>query len=501
MRPAPTTTWARSSSSPAPARRAARSLTLLLSVRGPPLDRSPDPAPRRAGEVGCHQDLPDAVQTRAGPSRRRPVPHLAAFEVGTSDELADLATSFNSVQDAAVDLAAEQAMRPPHRVGEPGQHRPSQPEPARPYARLHLHAGAGRARSRRCSTTCSASTTSPLACDATRSRCWCWPAPSRPACGRRRCRSATSCAPRSPRWRTTARWSSPTSATSACRVRSPARWRTCSPSCWRTPPASRRRPASVTVVGRAVPDGHQLAIFDYGLGMTAEDLADANRRLNQVSSFDRESNKMLGFQVVARLAARHDIKVMLTTTPGGTGVTAIVRLPKSILEVVVPPAHRGAGGRRAGGAQRCSPSRCRSWRRMAVEPVTARGHRARSTPPRCRRRPVGVDARRAPARRPRCSGSPMQRPCTAMAPPAPTSRSPSSPASPSACAARRCPSSASTLDGRPRRAPADEVRSTLASLQRGVDLGRQHGDDELIERDGNRSARWHSLKRRTTSTG
>ena len=98
--------------------------------------------------------------------------------------------------------------------------------------------------------------------------------------------------------------------------------RTCSPNCWRTPPASRRRRPPVTVVGRAVPDGHQLAIFDYGLGMTTEDMAAANERLNQVSSFDRESSKMLGFQVVARLAARHDIKVMLTTTPGGSGVTA-----------------------------------------------------------------------------------------------------------------------------------------------------------------------------------
>ena len=93
----------------------------------------------------------------------------------------------------------------------------------------------------------------------------------------------------------------------------------------------------VTVVGRTVPDGHQLAIFDYGLGMRAQELAEANRRLNQVSSFDRETNKMLGFQVVARLAARYDIKVMLTTTPGGTGVTAIVRLPQSVLEVPTSP--------------------------------------------------------------------------------------------------------------------------------------------------------------------
>ena len=116
----------------------------------------------------------------------------------------------------------------------------------------------------------------------------------------------------------------------------------------------------MTVVGRAVPDGHQLAIFDYGLGMSADDLADANRRLNEVGSFDRESNRMLGFQVVARLAARHDVKVMLTTTPGGTGVTAIIRLPKSVLESpearpprCLPPTSLPR--------RRCSPSRCRSW--------------------------------------------------------------------------------------------------------------------------------------------
>ena len=41
---------------------------------------------------------------------------------------------------------------------------------------------------------------------------------------------------------------------------------------------------------------------------------------------------MLGFQVVARLAARHGVNVLLTTTPGGSGVTAVVRLPNSIVE-------------------------------------------------------------------------------------------------------------------------------------------------------------------------
>jgi replicative DNA helicase len=39
-----------------------------------------------------------------------PTPHLPAFEVQTRDELAELGASFNSVQDAAVDLAAEQGV-------------------------------------------------------------------------------------------------------------------------------------------------------------------------------------------------------------------------------------------------------------------------------------------------------------------------------------------------------------------------------------------------------
>jgi hypothetical protein len=94
-------------------------------------------------------------------------------------------------------------------------------------------------------------------------------------------------------------------------------------------------PAStdVTVVGRAVRDGHHLAIYDHGPGMSEDDMAAANERLTEVPSIHRDSTRMLGFQVVARLAARHGVHVTLTTTPGGSGVTAVVRLPKAIVEV------------------------------------------------------------------------------------------------------------------------------------------------------------------------
>lgn len=95
----------------------------------------------------------------------------------------------------------------------------------------------------------------------------------------------------------------------------------------------------VTVIGRAVADGHQLAVYDYGIGMSADDLAAANRRLAGGSVTDGETSRQLGFQVVGRLAARHGIVVSLAPTPGGSGVTAVVRLPGAILDTApaAPP--------------------------------------------------------------------------------------------------------------------------------------------------------------------
>jgi signal transduction histidine kinase len=97
-----------------------------------------------------------------------------------------------------------------------------------------------------------------------------------------------------------------------------------------SPPQSR-----VTVVGRSVPEGHQIVVIDHGIGMSADELKVANDRLSTVSTFEQESNRMLGFHVVSRLAARHGIRVMLTATPGGQGTTAIVRLPRSAMDTTV----------------------------------------------------------------------------------------------------------------------------------------------------------------------
>jgi hypothetical protein len=222
----------------------------------------------------------------------------------------------------------------------------------------------------------------------------------------------------------------------------------------------------VTVVGRAVPDGHQLAIFDYGLGMSTEELAEANRRLNEVSSFDSESNKMLGFQVVARLAARYSIKVMLTTTPGGNGVTAIVRLPKAILEVIATPGS-GAGPISSVISERIS------------EPLPTTAKRPEEAPLATMTRPAGDLATlqvTSPVGASAMAATMDFQPLPAEPPPAPAA-----PSTTDAGLTRRVRGAQMPdLGSRPTEAaprPADEVRNTLASLQRGIDLGRQRKND------------------------
>ena len=67
----------------------------------------------------------------------------------------------------------------------------------------------------------------------------------------------------------------------------------------------------VQVVGQVVPNGYVVEIEDRGLGMTAEAIAEANRRLLEPPDFDPADSARLGLFVVAQLAARHGIRVQL----------------------------------------------------------------------------------------------------------------------------------------------------------------------------------------------
>lgn len=86
----------------------------------------------------------------------------------------------------------------------------------------------------------------------------------------------------------------------------------------------------VRITGEPVGNGYAVEIEDRGLGMGKETLAEANRRIEQSEALDLFDSDRLGLFVVSRLAARHDVKVHLRTSPYG-GTTAVVLLPTALL--------------------------------------------------------------------------------------------------------------------------------------------------------------------------
>ncbi|GGW43578.1 ATPase [Streptomyces lucensis JCM 4490] len=86
----------------------------------------------------------------------------------------------------------------------------------------------------------------------------------------------------------------------------------------------------VRVTGEPVGNGYALEIEDRGLGMGAETLAEANRRIEQSEALDLFDSDRLGLFVVSRLASRHGIRVHLRASPYG-GTTAVVLVPTALL--------------------------------------------------------------------------------------------------------------------------------------------------------------------------
>jgi signal transduction histidine kinase len=91
----------------------------------------------------------------------------------------------------------------------------------------------------------------------------------------------------------------------------------------------------VEISGHLMNSGVVIDISDRGVGMSAKELAYANWRLENPQTADIDVPRWIGLFVVARLAARHGIKVRLQQAEFG-GLTALVWLPN---EVIV---HHGA---------------------------------------------------------------------------------------------------------------------------------------------------------------
>ncbi|MEZ5257569.1 MAG: ATP-binding protein [Ilumatobacteraceae bacterium] len=87
----------------------------------------------------------------------------------------------------------------------------------------------------------------------------------------------------------------------------------------------------VTVVGKSTENGYILSVIDQGMGMTSEQLAQANRELDAVSRPEERTSLVLGLAVVGRLAARSGVQVRLSESPF-EGVTAQVRVPHQLLQ-------------------------------------------------------------------------------------------------------------------------------------------------------------------------
>ncbi|WP_460308511.1 sensor histidine kinase [Actinocorallia aurea] len=85
----------------------------------------------------------------------------------------------------------------------------------------------------------------------------------------------------------------------------------------------------VLVKAETVANGLAVEIIDRGLGLYPDQLAELNRRLAEPPEFDLADSDRLGLFVVARLAARHDIRVALQPSAYG-GTTAVVLIPASL---------------------------------------------------------------------------------------------------------------------------------------------------------------------------
>jgi hypothetical protein len=105
----------------------------------------------------------------------------------------------------------------------------------------------------------------------------------------------------------------------------------------------------VHVTGRILSSGGALVdIIDRGIGMSAKEMTYANQQLDNPPAPDIDVPKWMGLLVVARLAARHGIRVRLGHSEFG-GLTALVWFPNEILT-------HGAASRMTAPAARPDPA-------------------------------------------------------------------------------------------------------------------------------------------------
>ena len=213
------------------------------------------------------------------------------------------------------------------------------------------------------------------------------------------------------------------------------------------------------------PVGVRLTITDEGLGMSAEELDEANDRIQNPPVSEVVGAQRLGFYVVGRLARR--LEASVTLSPGdGRGTIATVDLPAALfspgsVEDPSAPAVEAAAAPQA----RSHPRQHRARQRRRPGPRgrgrRRRGRRRRQPDPAAADRPVGPRRGRQPAAaqhlaaQARASGDP--------------GRGPRGPGHPAGHAGGRRPGPADPHPGRPRGRPRTRSsRPSVASRARPV---------------------------------
>ncbi|XVQ08750.1 nitrate- and nitrite sensing domain-containing protein [Spirillospora sp. CA-255316] len=160
----------------------------------------------------------------------------------------------------------------------------------------------------------------------------------------------------------------------------------------------------VTVSGQLLSGGGaMLQITDNGVGMSQDELEQANWRLANPPVIDFSAARRMGLFVVGRLAVRHGIRVELRAAQGG-GLTAFVVLP----EMVISPSESGGVGSRGFGAMDEGAGRSGEFAAMAAPSGTV------PSGPGGQFRPSGSGEYGVP--RPRPGGAPAQPPGTGPQP-------------------------------------------------------------------------------------
>jgi signal transduction histidine kinase len=230
---------------------------------------------------------------------------------------------------------------------------------------------------------------------------------------------------------------------------------------------------NVQVGGQLVANGYVVEIEDRGLGMKPEDLDAANERIANPPEFRITGTARLGLYVVSQLAKRHDIQVVLKSSPYG-GTTVVVLLPQELVQLDPSPQPRaGEDGERL-------PRRTSATATVA-RPVTGENVRtlmsARPTPVPA---PVPEQAPR-PRPEPEPPAEPEQQPVAEFTPSGLPLRVPQANLAPAL--RDDTPTQPDLEEDDDERSP-EEIRAMMGSLQSGTRLGRTQAAKLLDEQSG-----------------